>query len=68
MVSYAYVKENVFIPSALLNDQTLSQGRANIAKFLAQNISQVFTGTYVPPFYQMSGVAIAEVCECMTCS
>ena len=48
--------------------QTLSQGRANIGKFLAQKVSQGFTGTYVPPFYQLSGVAIAEVCECMTCS
>jgi len=44
----------------------LSQGRAIVGTFLAQKVSSNVTGTYVPPLYQMSGVAVAEVCVCIT--
>jgi len=43
----------------------LSQGRAMVGKFLAQKVSSNVTGTYVPPLYQLSGVAVAEVCVCI---
>jgi len=33
-----------------------------VGKFLAQKVSSGVTGTYVPPFYQLSGVALTEVC------
>ena len=36
-----------------------------VGKFLAQKVSSNVTGTYVPPLYQLSGVAVAEVCVCM---
>ena len=42
------------------------QGRAIVGKFLAQKVSRDVPGTYVPPFYQLSGVAVAEVCDCIT--
>ena len=37
-----------------------------VGKFLAQKVSSNVTGTYVPPLYQLSGVAVAEVCDCIT--
>ena len=39
----------------------LSQGRAIVGRFLSKQISSDVTGTYVPPFYQLPGVAISEV-------
>jgi len=44
----------------------LSQGRSMVGTFLAQKVSSDVTGTYLPPFYQLSGVAVAEVCDYMT--
>ena len=68
------VNTSVFIPSALyfrltkekILYQNLSQGRATVGTFLAQEVSRDVTGTYVPPFYQLSGEAVAEVWVCMT--
>ena len=44
----------------------LSKGRTMVGTFLAQKVSSGVTGTYVPPFYQLSGVDLTEVCVCMT--
>ena len=45
----------------LERNDSISQGRAIIGTFLAQKVSSDVTRTYVPPFYQLSGVAVAEV-------
>ena len=39
-----------------------------VGKFLARRVSRDVSGTYVPPFYQLPGAAVIEVCECMNCN
>lgn len=43
----------------------IPQGRAIVETFLAQKVSSGVTRTYIPPFYQLSGMAISKVSSCM---
>ena len=38
-----------------------------VGEFLAQKVSKSVTKTYVPPFYWLSGITVAKVCDCMAC-